>query len=411
MNVLKSSCFTAFFLTLFLNPVAATEMQNCREVLKQLFHFNLRKNISTSMLNNKLMFSSGKILASYPGIEIESFIKNTDLNIYKKVAQLLAEKIRVFDQHLLDLGFRVHGTTRIVLLDKQPAHLQYTGAFFHDLILNWQQGLQAVVVVASLKPGVHGILLIMSKDASLFLHERAHNFLHHTYGQNSFISTTAIQEALADFLPSHTLGLLIQKKPVLKTNNKTATIIDLEKLKTGTIIQTQEQNFGTNAYIDSIYYSNALWETRQALGNESFSTWFKTFVDNLDLYRDSFVTLKQWELKTTNYQDRAKDELEYFLAVLKRTITDVKEKEDVTKVDRVIAKTADKLELDLNRIGHISQVLSKNEDGIHSYDHEAEMKRALINGVYIIHEHEFRFTLALLLAYFIYQEMNSENSN
>ena len=375
-------------------PLATAKKLNCFELFKQAI-------LGTPQATpyRKVIYAPGKTLASYPGVEIVSFVKNS--RDYAWVAKELAEKIHTFDQHMADLGFQIPESTRIFLFEDQqirmPLIKRSIGYTFPNLVWRRGQGLQSVIVINYRRTG-NAILSDVLNNTDLFLHERAHNIVFHSYNRYAFINSfrdLQLHEAFADFFSAHELGT-----PHYFQLNRTQF----------------QRNFGSRAYTDSIHYSNALWEVRQALDSTIFSSLIKNFIDNLSLYRQSFLDLKGWGKKKIKYKKKAKDELEFFLAVLKRTVADVKHEESSRKVDHIVAKIADELELDFNRIGHISQTITKSEIDI-SYDRATEIKigrisiavnnaKMLMKG-YLI---GFPPTIIIISLYQAYKKRTSEES-
>ncbi len=392
---MSSLILISSFLAFSLSSVVNAKERDCREILKEVFYPSLKEKIRRNVLDSKLMYSSGKVLASRPGFEIEGFVKNAHL--YKEAAQVLAEKIHSFDQHIKNLGFSIPKSTRLIISENNLITVPSYGLFFRRLIWNWRKGFQAVIFVNASKSRTDGPLPVIQKDHVVFLHERVHSLLLHTYGSNAFISSFITpNEALADFLTAHELGNLIKYK------SKGRTIVTRDIEKKIFIIRGKQHDFGIHPYTDSIYYSNALWETRKVLGAAVLSSFIKDFVDNLDLYRDSFVTLKQWDSKEGLYEGRAKDELEYFLAVLRRTIADTGSVEDLSKIDRVIVKIADDRELRLGRLYSASGAIFKRKNSLHQYDRDLAMKHAILYSTDTILKHEAAFVLLPIKLYWIY---------
>ena len=391
---MSSLILISSFLAFSLSPVVNAKERDCREILKEVFYPSLKEKIRRNVLDSKLMYSSGKVLASRPGFEIEGFVKNAHL--YKEAAQVLAEKIHSFDQHIKNLGFSIPKSTRLIISENDLITVPSYGLFFRRLIWNWRKGFQTVIFVNASKSITDGPLPVI-QNHDVFLHERVHSFLSHTYGNDAFISSfIEPNEGLADFFAAHELGTPTRYHP------KYGGILKRDIEKKILMIRGEQYDFGTHPYTDSIYYSNALWEARKVLGAAVLSSFIKDFVDNLDLYRDSFVTLKQWDSKEGLYEGRAKDELEYFLAVLRRTIADTGSVEDLSKIDRVIVKIADDRELRLDHLYNAFKAIFKRKNGLHQYDRDLEMKRAILYSTDTILKHEAAFVLLPIKLYWIY---------
>ena len=410
-DLIKFSSLLPLLLALLSGPQVIAKKSSCFELFKLAIKFQPMDEIPYK----KFIYASGEILASHRGIEIESFVKNSHL--YKNMAQTLAEKIYTFDQHMADLGFQIPKPTRFVLLE--PGQIQIlrsgfiVGSTSGNLIWRRNQGLQQIIII-NIHKGVFSVPTILQDHTALFLHEYTHNILFRSYNKFTFINSghSNIEEALADFFPAHELETPLSGK------NEPWWIRDIEKKIFYESDRTElQRKFGKEAYIDSIHYSNALWEIRQALSNATFSSLIKNFVDNLNLYRDSFVALKGWDTKKIKYEKRAIDELEFFLAVFKRTVADTNNEEDMLKIDRIISEIADELGLDADRIGHASQTITKSENDI-SYDLATEIRISHI-AKYIIHfDISLQYALiasvsipAGVMLYNIYKYIASKNFN
>ncbi len=367
----------AFLLTLLPSPLIIAKERSCLELFKKAL-----TSTPIGLPYRKLMYGQGETLASYPRVEIESFVRNS--RDYKWIAQDLAKKMRTFDQHMADLGFQIPESTRIVLL--RPGLIQKLltkplgGYFLPNLVWHRRKGVQSVIGINFVKTG-NTIFYDILGNTDLFLHERAHSILSHSYNRYALVNSFQelhLQEALADFFATHELGIPRYFKRARDIESKRFHHLDRTQLK---------RNFGTEQYVDSIHYANALWQVRQAFSNTTFSSLMKNFVDNLNFYRDSFRILKGWGTKKIKYEKRAIDELEFFLAVLKRTVAKTRNEEDALKVDQIVAKIADELGLDSNRIDDVSQKIVKSESDI-SYDFTTDMKIGRISK-YVIHAHLF----------------------
>ena len=402
---LKFSGLLPLLLALLSSPQVIAKKPSCFELFKLAIKFQPMDEIPYK----KFMYASGEILASHRGIEIESFVKNSHL--YKNMAQILAEKISTFDQHMADLGFQGPKTTRIVIFEK-PKDRNTMGYSTPHLVWNRNRGLEPVVGI-NINNEDASLPTMLQNHTDLFLHEYTHNIMLRFYNRfaftNAFRGENSIHEVFADFFPAHESGTpLFGKNMPWERNIEKKTFQGLDKTKLQHI-------FGNNSYVDSIHYSNALWKTRQVLNNATFSSLIKNFVDNLNLYRDSFVALKEWDTKKIIYnKKRAIDELEFFLAVLKRTVTDTKSEENaLLKVDQVITEIADELGLDTGRIGHISQTITKSKNDIF-YDHTTEIEIGHI--IKNMNNLDILFLVAgvpitIWASYRIYKYITSKNSD
>ncbi len=369
MGRLKLLGFAALF---FCAPaVMATEKSNCLRTLKKLFAGRLHAPW------HQLIYLPGKTLASYPGVEIAGFLKNA--RSYGGAARHLARKMQAFDQYMLGLGFARPESSRFVFFNKKHL-LPYSQDIYliRNLIFNvWKGKLQTVTVVAPYSSEWNGPLSIM-RDASALLHERTHDFMLRSYGRDAFVNLVpSIKEALADFLPVHQsgvpaigIGLFEAKIPIRDIEKKVA----LGNKKA--VISANRENFGKSYnkeyHNHSLHFSNFLWEMRQALGASVLSGLVKDFMDNLNFYSASFVQLLV-KNQGINYQSRAVAELEYFLAVWKRTVVDAGDAEIALKVDSVIGRIADQMALDLGRIDTLVKNISKYDDG-YRYDRAKEIQ-------------------------------------
>ena len=404
-----------FLLTLFSGSLATAKERRCPDLFREAINSQ-----ALYIPYKKLMYTSGEILASYQGIEIESFVKNSHL--YKDMAQTLVEKIHTFHQHMADLGFQIPKTTRIVISKAKPminngivagTVLGYSST---HLVWNLNRGLQPVAGI-NIDNEIASLPTMLQNHISFFLHEYTHNIMLRFYNRFAFTNAShgenSMHEALADFFPAHESGI-----PLFGKNMPWER--DIEKKTFQGSDKTQLQHtFGSSVYIDSIHYSNALWKTRQVLDNSTFSSLIKNFIDNLNLYHDSFVTLKGWDAKEITYKTykrRAIDELEFFLAVLRRTMIDTNHEDDMPKIDRIISEIAYELELQTDHIAHISQTITKSKNDIF-YDHTTEMEighiiknqqnlNILRNTLLIA-----GIPIAIWTSYRIYKYITSENSD
>ncbi len=359
MKTLKTLGLLAFLLALFVNSLAMAQKPSCREFLNIILTSFIP---SEGIPEGKLTFASGRPLASWPVVEIEGFVQHP--HIYREAITTLTEKMHDFDRHLSDLGFELPESTRFVIFDKKPLWPRaYTLIALRKPRWNWRKGWQMVVLISP--PEFIGGPTSIMQEPSIFLHERTHSLLFRYYNPNTFVNLSqSIHEALADFFPAHQLD-----RPSYKIGD-TSDVRNIEEKIFYQKNSTQLQhNFGINRYTDSIHYSNALWETRKALGAPTLSPLLKNFVDNLNLYRHSFITMKEKvgiKISRKRKRREAIIELEYFLAVLKRTVADAKTEEEIFKVDQVINKIAEELELRPKRINHIAENISKGENGIYN---------------------------------------------
>ena len=317
----------------------------------------------------KLMYLSGKKLASIPGIEIAGFLKNA--GTFKEVAEKLAQRVKNFDRNMERMGFIVPESSRIVLFNKAPFSLFPRGRMVYAMeypVFNlWKRRQQRLIVIDS--PNPH-YLYEMLYSADIVLHERAHNFLLYTYGKSGLVARNKIiHEALADFFAAHALD----DPQIGRYLNDIIPLRDIAKKMSSTKksrfevlsgpVDIQKDNYHAN----SVFFSNILWEVRKLLGAEETSKMLRPFVDNLHLYRKSF---EHWypefaggkRFETLNI----KGDLLYFLAVLDKTANKV-------EVNHVITKIAREWEFNLGEIKNVSRYMKKTGE-ITGLDLEEEQK-------------------------------------
>ncbi len=419
-SVKKWGCAVLVSLLLFAPMTFASE-QSCIYILKKL-----AKTWKSSLVQvpwHRLMYFPGKTLATYPGVEIAGFVNNPQA--YREVVGHLAQKMQAFDQYMLDLGFdQVPESGRFVLFDKKPWRERLQGIYLLNRpVFNlWKGKLQTVVVVDPYSPQMDSLLRTL-EDESVVLHERTHHFLLRNYGRGAFVNLhSMIKEALADFFPLHKadtprLGMNVysEGKPIRDIEQR----VGYDKTKTLRVQANLESYGKLGIPHDSMLFSNALWEARQVFGATALSELLKPFVDNLNLYRASFVALVDLA-KGMDYERKIVAELEYFLAILKRTAVDNGGDEWAAKADLAIAKLAGELQLRPDRIDAVSQAILKNRDG-QSYDWATEMKGGIIlsalataslarEGLFLTAMAASPFALGYAF-YFIYQKIFPEDSN
>ena len=360
MKILRPKGLGISLLALFLSfSVNALKRPNCRDWINEIFTLSmpLTKGIPIKRL---LLPSGSQTLGSWRRGEILGFVR--DASIYKEAINALVPKIRTFEQYMLDLGFDVPRLTRIVIFDKRPIWPRRSGVYALPVgkrLANIVQKPNNLMVIDLLNLDD---TLSTIRDYSMLLHEHSHNFLNYKYRRDAFInSSISINEAFADFLPAHYRG-----DPAIGAGlgPKGRPIRDIEKKifsSTG-VWPSLTTHLRGNEYVDSIHYSNALWEMRKELGASVLSSLIKDFLENLNFYRHSFVGLQKKAGGKTNRRKKAVEEFEYFLAVFKRTVMELNGEENVAKVDQVTAKIADQLKLDDNRIDHVTKNIFKNHE-------------------------------------------------
>ncbi len=343
---------------------------------------------------HQLMYVPKKRLAASKGVEIVGFLQ--DARAFRPFAQVLAEKIHNFDQYMQDLGFIRPKFSRIVFFDKWPwwrvRQASGGGAYvINDLVFNlWKAKMHTVIVI---EPGLgrSNSLPKFVRDGGTIFHERVHTFMFRTYGRKGAYTNydLTIQEALADFLTAHHLGnpllgkdTLIDGLPVRDISEK----IDYE-IRTSDSVPGVRANIWTlgkfGQHHDSLFLSNILWKMRQQIGVVATSQMIKPFVDNLNLYYTSFYESFFIYQEVHAYGLRFMRSVEYFLAVLKRTVRDEGLGRGVADIiDRMILKMAMQLPLDPNRIDAIAQGVVKGEADL-EYGHVEELKIGAVSSVVV----------------------------
>ena len=365
MKILRPKGLGLFLLTLFLSlPANALERRKCRDIVNRLLTRFMP--ITKGAPIRKLLFPWGsQTLASWSNTKVLGFVE--DPGIYKEVIGTLRPRMRAFERYMTNLGFKRPKFTRIVVFDKRPTWPRRRGVY----ITPYGKAFSSMSKMPSGTMGIdlhpHNVLTVI-RELSAFLHEYSHNFLFYTYRRDAFVNSgPSIQEALADFLSAHYRG-----SPVMGMGlgPGKGPLRDIEKKAFSSSGMgpdlTHPDMLGYRKYIDSIHYSNALWEMRKELGASALSSLIKDFIDNLNRYRHSFVELQKKAGGEMDRREKAVKELEYFLAVFKKSVVDSNDEKNVARVDQVIGKIAGELKLDNGRIDYVAQNIFLSEENFYS---------------------------------------------
>ncbi len=323
----------------------------------------------------KLMVWPYRRLASSPTVEVVGTI-----TVSKKLGQRVAQDIKDFDSSMTKLGFIKPKSTRIVLSDKPILSSTHGPRSITSRIFNIWSGFSDSTI--HMKPHYGERILVKSK--STLLHERTHSILKRTYSWRAFVNyNETVNEALADFFSAHKLGNPKIGKIIRDIEHRFFYFNNKKSGERNSLDDFVAGEFHNN----SMFMSNALWEVRKQLGPEATSKILKLFLDNLNQYRSSFynmsnvkkmIMLRKIPGKTkTKSRKNFINELQYFLAILKRTAYGT---ENAKAVNKVIDKIADDLHIPSSNIDEISKTITKSYKSFDYLEEPWQVERSRKNN-------------------------------
>ncbi|OQW49141.1 MAG: hypothetical protein A4S09_03500 [Proteobacteria bacterium SG_bin7] len=234
------------------------------------------------------------------------------LSASQETGQAIANNIQRFDSSMTQMGFARPEKTTVVVSGSVSAPL--TGPFSLSIPTYniWTRKSEPIIVMSKL-----GWSSEIIKSKSVLYHERTHSILNATYSSKSWINRNpAIQEALADFGAGH-----ISNSPVIGEVNSGDFIRDIQKRNTRsskikTLLDAENESYHNNSMIAS----HILWRLRQIIGPKKIDMIFKSIVDNLNLYRDSYDEILRSEGHVA--KDKKQDfiyDIEYLMSVILKT--------------------------------------------------------------------------------------------
>ena len=338
---------------LLTTPTVAAENLSCRELFGLVTGMLMPPVKGVPMFS--LMYLPGKKLASAPGIEIAGFLKNA--GTFREVAEKLAQRVERFDRDMESLGFVVPESSRIVLFNKASFSVLPRMRSIYSVrfpIFNvWKRRQQRLIVVDPPNPDyLHELLY----SADVVLHERSHDFLLYTYGRGGLVvENKTINEALADFFAIHALD---DPQVGRYTYRDISPLRDIDKRVTDTkfgmkVLSGADDIQKGDYHANSVFFSHILWEVRKRLGVEETTKILKPFVDNLNLYRQSFEHWYPEFARSKHLELKFRGDLLYFLAVLNKTVNGA-------EINQVIAEVVKEWGFNLGEIKNISRYMKQN---------------------------------------------------
>jgi hypothetical protein len=275
------------------------------------------------------------------------------LTASKQVGLELANEVTVYDTQLKGLGFRLPDKTNIVLNDR-PLLPNTNGPFS----VSWPLtilGRGSAENTIAMNPFLYRSTA--ARDLSVLRHERTHSILHASYADDAYVNSSSMtQEAFADFFSAHAENNPVIGKAAISRNTA---IRNIETREAGGDLRgpgvkgsTQRVSLmdvtGSGYHNNSLIISNALWRVRQAIGPETMNAVIKPIVDDLNLHRGSANI--NGTIKTA---ERARSEIQYNLASMRRTLSDRGLTDGVRQIDRLadeLGITAPRLTEESNRL-------------------------------------------------------------
>ena len=291
-------------------------------------------------------------LASSPGIEVLGLSPSL-----RKLAESITASVDAFDQTIDAMGFHKPASTRIIVAQKASKKFPESPSSFRSRIPNfWRARAESLIFI---QPVPDDDRIIRSED--VLLHERAHSIFYRNYSPEAYVNQNPpLTEALADFITAHHTDSPqlydirdIEKRASFYTNNYLGSLVQL----------TDDE------HDNSLFLSHVLWKLRSELGTDPLAHFFKPFVENLNLYRQSF----EEAYETSGYPpQRFLDDFEYFLAVLSET----GRHEGMPSVRSVVDEAIADLALDPSRIYDMASKIEPRP-GDFAYDPSSTSQRLL----------------------------------
>ena len=248
----------------------------------------------------------------------------------------VAKTIEGFDGRAQAWGLRIPELTKIVLIER-TALPQLGSAVSPTPVFDIPRGRLAYSI--ELSPAFHDNTSAYL-DPSTLMHERAHVLLMSNFQRRSYVNTDKVlKEALADFLAAHASGSTQGPyRNIKEMRDEYGSPIDWENIS------------NRGYHVQSMAYSNLLWNLRERIGEQGMSEMLVPFIGGLNAYG-----------KPTFFGESLPPELginfapgfEYFAAVLLRT---AREKGHGDGAASVIEESARKLSINK------SDIFSRSEE-------------------------------------------------
>ena len=322
----------------------------------------------------EMAFTPFKQIASLS--HLEAVASRSIAPALKELAEKIIKTMHTFDQKAQQWDFVVPDSNRVLFWKRKREDPGiFSGLHYYKTpVFNlWRGKTQSVTIFGIVSGELENVLRI-ANDQSVLFHERAHAFMLRTYNLKAFINNNiAFQEALADFFAAHALN----DPRILPIGEDTSSRnISTKSHYVESLEQTLEAINLTDVseydpHFNSLLISNVLWKVRETIGTDRMSKMLRPLTDGLNRYRNSFEAkfmdfevLKGIEnpekyIDYVDYRDKFANDFQYFLAVLKRTAKDTG---NFIKVDQVITRIVDDLNLYEGRIDYIAGHIEKSGD-------------------------------------------------
>jgi hypothetical protein len=338
-----------------LNDVALVIPEKKPNLLRQVFSQSLNLAILAEQFS-RLMFKPFKTVFKNESFEVVTNLTSKSLGVKE-----LAKKLESFDESMMSLGLNRPEKTRIVINDN-PFVPSITGPVYVKApTLNlWRGRLENLIVMNPIMKKT-----AVTKAPGALFHERSHSFLYRSFKRSSFVNShETFQEAFADFFSARFMN-----DPIIAKIENDMIIRNISLAKPNITMARQM------GYHDrSVFISSLLWNGRMALGSEKFDELLMPILDNLNRYRNSFLTLENAKIKkTTDHTQLFIYEYEYFLSVMLKTFNDHQSEIGAKLVKDYIAK----FELDSAEILRIEKQLQQSSESF-EYDGKGEFNHALL---------------------------------
>ncbi len=315
------------------------------ELYKKIVTFPIEQ-ISNFHVTSKLIFNYFRPLAkNEDAVSVVGHLSSS-----KDIAKSIADNMQRFDSLMARMGFLRPKKTTVVVGRVSP--MPGVGPFsLSTPIFNiWTRKVEPTIVMgASEWSGDY----IASK--SVLYHERTHSILQATYRSNSWINANAmIQEALADFGAAH-----MNDFPVVGKDRSGGFIRDIEARKADgshwqSLLQIDNESYHNN----SMFASHILWRLRQAVGAAKIDVHFKSLVDDLNFYRDSYERILKQERKiTSSPRQNFIYDIEYMLAVVLKN----RDRFESSQFLAEIQALCDQFSFSFQRIEKVTRRLTRSE--------------------------------------------------
>ena len=297
-----------------------------------LFPLELALN---AQLTGRLMLMPQRELYTRTGVEVVGSLISS-----RKTGEQIAQNLVDFDQSMKSLGLKIPPLTKVIVSDRTLLPHFFGPVQKTANIFNLWHTSEADNIIL-MQPFLYFRQIVT--DPMLLFHERVHSILGGMYRRDSYIFNRPLQEAWADFLPSHHTGNPIIN--LLMDINRN--IDEAPSLTLLTSIDPHETGRK---------FSYTLWKLRERMGKEKINALLKPFIDDLNQYHESF------EKQRSSNKFRS-PQYEYFMAVLKKTL---QEKGKTQEADEFISEITTELGLDIAVVDELAESITKSDKNFYN---------------------------------------------